>query len=419
MGRADGFWISFAWRDSNYASVYYGHGAESVDRNAVENWISTHHGFGMCEETRWKIGTGLCREGMKMKRIGFRVDANAEIASGHLMRCISISVQCRKLGADVVFLMAQENGVELLQKQNLEYDILHSDWKNWDADIPLMENKIKQWNIGCLVVDSYNITSCYLSAVNAMTKVLYIDDMCREPYDVTYLMKVLYWDDENYVNRMYEGTDVKLLLGLKYVLLREEFAKREILPERKKQIVVTTGGTDPYHVTLNFAKRFISEKELEDYTLLLILGGMNADCEEIVRLVGDYNRIEVRTNINNMAEVLAESAYVILAGGNTMYEACACVTPSVVFSFADNQVKSCRDFDERGIMLYAGDARNEDDISGKIMESLKKLVSDEGYRNRCREQMQRLVDGKGAMRIARVLCMDESVEWVEMQRNNP
>lgn len=343
-------------------------------------------------------------------RIAFRVDANARIASGHLMRCISIAVQCRKLGADVIFLMAQENGVELLQKQNLEYDILHSDWRNWDADIALMQQKMEEWNVDRLVVDSYQITQRYLSKVNAMTQVLYIDDMCREPYDVTYLMKALYWEDENYVNRMYEGTDVKLLLGLKYVLLREEFAKGVSLPERKKQIVVTTGGTDPYHVTLDFAKRFMEESSLKDYRLLLITGAMNEDVTEIRKLAEENDRMMVRSNISNMAQVLGESSYVILAGGNTMYEACACATPSVVFSFADNQVKSCRDFDERGIMPYAGDARRDGDISGEIMSALKNLMSDEAYRNRCREQMQRLVDGKGALRVARVLCMDESVE---------
>ena len=48
--------------------------------------------------------------------IGFRVDANEVIATGHLMRCISIALECKKRGQQCIFFMAEDKETEQLRK---------------------------------------------------------------------------------------------------------------------------------------------------------------------------------------------------------------------------------------------------------------------------------------------------------------
>ena len=49
-------------------------------------------------------------------RIGFRADANEFIASGHIMRCMAIALQCKKLGAQCIFILAEDKQTDRLIK---------------------------------------------------------------------------------------------------------------------------------------------------------------------------------------------------------------------------------------------------------------------------------------------------------------
>ena len=64
----------------------------------------------------------------------------------------------------------------------------------------------------------------------------------------------------------------------------------------------------------------------------------------------------------------------ISAGGTTLYELCACGTPTISYSFADNQLNNVKQFDEDGIIPYAGDVRYED-ISLSIRNNIKKMMN--------------------------------------------
>ena len=63
-----------------------------------------------------------------MAKIYFRTDGNEEIATGHIMRCLSIARACAALHAEVCFLVSDEQSMtilaeRLLPRMNLKYNV--------------------------------------------------------------------------------------------------------------------------------------------------------------------------------------------------------------------------------------------------------------------------------------------------------
>lgn len=77
--------------------------------------------------------------------IGFRLDANKYIASGHMMRCIIIARQCVKMGEKCVFLLASDENVDVLKKYDMDYYILNTEWNDWDRSITSVIKCVKKW----------------------------------------------------------------------------------------------------------------------------------------------------------------------------------------------------------------------------------------------------------------------------------
>ena len=95
----------------------------------------------------------------------------------------------------------------------------------------------------------------------------------------------------------------------------------------------------------------------------------------------------------------------VSAGGTTLYELCACGTPTISYAFADNQLNNVIQFQEDEIIDYAGDARCGNLIE-KILYYLEQYRSDKDLRLKRARKMQQLVDGNGSMRIVH--------EWKEI-----
>ena len=76
--------------------------------------------------------------------------------------------------------------------------------------------------------------------------------------------------------KKYEKTSTLCLSGPKYIPLREEFNKKNVVNKREKNILVTTGGTDKYNVLLDFLKCFVECDVFKDYGVYIIIGSMNA-----------------------------------------------------------------------------------------------------------------------------------------------
>ena len=341
--------------------------------------------------------------------IGFRVDANEIVATGHLMRCITIAMECRKRGEECIFLLAEDKETDKLKERDIPYCILHSKWNHLDQEKELLRQMVEKKQIDWLIVDTYQISDNYLEYLEKYVKVLYIDDMGEKVYPVSAVLHYSQWQDDFSYQEKYSLTHTVLLSGMKYVPIREEFKKNADCL-REKSVLITTGGTDPYNIAGKLLRELIKNKCFQEFSFQVVIGSMNQNMQMLQELAQQESRICLHHNINNIDEYMRKCTCAVSAGGTTLFELCASGLPTVCFSFADNQIKFSKELSERKIMMYAGDARENSALSHIICDNLEQLVKNQILCQTYSEHMQELVDGNGASRIAEFLSEQTTKE---------
>lgn len=339
-------------------------------------------------------------------KVGFRVDANEYIATGHLMRCIAIAKECENFGMECRFFLAEDKMTDKLREHQLSYHILYTQWDRLDLELPVMKELIQKEQLQWLIVDSYQADAGYLMALNEECKVMYIDDLITERYDIAAVLHYSYLKKDIGYKELYNNSNTMVLAGADYVPLRIEF-QRKVPTQREQAILITTGGTDPYKITQRILAHKNEYEELKQYAFHVIVGNMNQSIDKLELMANEDSKIILHKNVNNMSDYMRQCECAVSAGGTTLYELCACETPTVCFSFADNQKEFVQCMGREGIMISAGDAREDDRIEQSILRSVTDLIQREKLRDQLAERMRNLVDSFGTARIAKVLAQTD------------
>lgn len=133
-----------------------------------------------------------------------------------------------------------------------------------------------------------------------------------------------------------------------------------------------------------------------------VIGSLNPRIEAIKKF--SRRNIILHINERNMSNLMRDCDAAVSAVRSTLYELCACGTPSVTYVLADNQTDAAEMFGRLGIMINAGYCRNNNDIFPAMVEALRGM--NETVRAEMSAKMQRLVDGNGAVRIADVIMRE-------------
>lgn len=329
-----------------------------------------------------------------------RTDMNDTIATGHVMRCLSIADAVRWYGEDVTFILADTNAVELLSNRGYNYIVLNTVWNDMESEVDKLQAVIRERQIGKLLIDSYQVTQQYLETIKREVKIAYIDDINAFLYPVDMLICYAnYWKKFEYEQR-YEG--VKLLLGARYAPIREVFqnCKKKCIKDRIENVLILSGGTDQYDIIRTFLERVQREKYVQ---INVLCGRYYKDYEALKERYREAENVLIQKAVLDIEKYMDEADVVITAGGTTLYEICALGTPAISFSFVDNQLDNVFQFQKDGIIDYAGDARINDVID-KVLKLLDAYSKEK--RSEQSEKMQIMVDGLGAKRIAE--------EWIKL-----
>lgn len=349
-----------------------------------------------------------------------RTDANSFVASGHVMRCLTIAMEIRKLGEQVTFITSDIQAKELILSKGFELICLDSKWDNLNLELNKLISIIREQNIEKLLIDSYYVTEFYLVELRKHVKLIYFDDLGKFPYPVDILINYNNYSSLFEYKKWANNHNTKLLLGCTYAPIREEFIGfKRIVPNNVKNILLTTGGSDSYHVAYKFIQYLINyynngcilnkENEglmfdLKNINIHVVLGNFHPDKELLQKVVMKYPNIALHINVNYMSDLLRQTDIAISAGGFTMYELCACGIPMITYSFADNQILGVQGFHELGVAQYCGDVRDgEEALWNKIIDALKFYSANYELNCKIALKSQALVDGYGAYRIAKFI----------------
>lgn len=325
-----------------------------------------------------------------------RADANEHIGAGHVMRCKSIAEALAERGAEVIFVTADHRGDSLLG--GFPSLCLDSDFRNMNQELPKLEELIRINKPSLILIDSYSVTEKYFDSLHRLVHTAYMDDLNAGFWNVDCLINY------NIVAPLYdysryEGTKTQLILEPLYAPLRNEFRafQPHVIRDKVSDILISAGGADPVMMTEKIIGTICPA--FRDTRFHFVIGSLNPRIEIIKKLSG--RNIILHINERNMSNLMRECDVAVSAAGSTLYELCACGTPTVTYVLADNQIGAAEEFGRLGIMINAGDCRKNDDISSVIAESLRGM-----NKAVCAEmsaKMQSLVDGKGAGRIADVI----------------
>jgi UDP-2,4-diacetamido-2,4,6-trideoxy-beta-L-altropyranose hydrolase len=297
----------------------------------------------------------------KSLRIVIRVDASIEIGIGHVMRCLTLAQALKEDGSNVQFICRKHKGhlienikakgfevfsLELFSENKCNNELFHSDWLGvtQQQDAQECASILKDIQPDWLIVDHYAIDKTWQSQLKwTYKKLMIIDDLADRNHQCDILL------DQTFGRQGQEYKDIvpshcELLLGSKYALLRPEFTKwrnfslaRRSNPEFKK-LLISMGGTDPNNITvkvLEALKECNLPKELE---ITVIMGTTSPNLDKVKTQVHTMPyKTQVRVDIDNMAEVIANSDLAIGASGTTTWERCCLGLPSILFVLAENQ----------------------------------------------------------------------------------
>ncbi len=339
--------------------------------------------------------------------IAIRVDGNEIIATGHVMRCLSIAEQIRKFGVEVRFVLADDRPGQLIRNQGFEYDVLDTTWNQLDLETEQLCKYLQKREIDTMLLDTYYVTQEYLQNISHYTKIVYIDDLRKFAYPVHTVINYGAWvteDDYDQQGYYANGQRTQLLIGSQYVPLRDEFRYREFRVNKKvKRVLITTGGTDILNVAGGVLDELLHDDRTQELEYHVIVGCFNQNRDLLYSKAKRNNNIFLHENVSNMAEWMRNCDVAISAAGTTTYELCACGIPSICLEIADNQEGAIA-WEENGYMLYAGNAyKNRQLCMDNCRKYLVEYQNNYELRKEKSLRMQSLIDGLGAERIAQYL----------------
>ncbi len=347
-----------------------------------------------------------------MKTICIRTDGNDHIATGHIQRSLSIARALRDPAdsiisqTSVIFIVSDEKSERIL-KERFEYDsefpihVLNSDYTRLSEDADSLFDCVSQYNTSCLLIDSYQVSEDFFRKLHKSTKqagikLAYIDDQqILEEYDIDVMIN--YSTVSEPVS--YMSVPVRLC-GKIYTPLRKQFSEcNYTVRDKVRDIFISSGGTDPYGVSLILCSR------LKGYNLHILTSSLNSDITKIRELASSNDRIAVDEGINDVAGLMQKCDLGICAGGTTLGEICAVGLPSVSYIIADNQRSGVMEFVRDEIIPCAGDfTKDPENTVNTIISLIEDLKDkDRAEREKISQKMRRYIDGTGAQKIAKVL----------------
>jgi len=294
-------------------------------------------------------------------KVVFRVDASLEVGTGHVMRCLTLAQALKENGANVEFICREHDGnlidkirssgfnvhgLEAFEQTKVDNKLAHSHWlgatQEQDAHdcVNLLETEKLDW----LIVDHYALDEQWEKILKPYCKkIMAIDDLADRKHQCDVLLDQTFGrQQEDYLS--FTNRDCQLLLGSQYALLRPEFAKwRPYSLKRRykpafKQLFINMGGVDVDNITESILDELKRCNLPNNLKIIIVMGSLAPHLESVKsKALALPYKIEIKVDVGNMAEIMANSDVAIGAAGSTTWERCCLGLPTIQIVTAKNQ----------------------------------------------------------------------------------
>ena len=344
----------------------------------------------------------------------FRVDASLQIGTGHLMRCLTLAECLKNNGIDISFICRKNSGnlrakiikkgfrlfeLESLSKARYDDKLFHSKWltvtQQEDADQckEILEKIKPDW----LVVDHYALDHEWESDLKHLsTNLMVIDDLADRNHNCDLLLDQTFGRiAEHYIDLVPKLCTV--LVGPEYSLLRPDFSEwRSYSIERRSQanfknLLITMGGVDLENHTEDVLIKLNRCSLPEDINITIVLGSHCPNLESLkMRAERSKYTVSIKVDVDNMAEIMANSDIAIGAAGTTSWERCCMGLPTIQIVLAENQ----KFLAEKLSKINASMLVNENNSLESLINDASKWMQDVSISS------AKITDGTGTLKVA-------------------
>ena len=328
------------------------------------------------------------------------------MASGHLVRSLALAQAWESLGGRALLVARCSSGdaPASVAASGIELVVAPASHPD-DADSDFVATLIKARGASWVSCDGYHFDARYTGRLRREgARVLVLDDVATAPlYDADAIL------NQNIGAQRFTYACVgpaALLLGPRFALLRPEFLSRapraDSDPRGSVRVLVTMGGSDPDNQTARVL-RALDEVEAPALEVTVIVGNTNPHRQALQQQIRGLRRQDV-TLIDNPPDVAAqfERAHFAISGaGSTCYELCHLGVPMILVTLAANQRGIADGLQEVDAAVHVG--RADQAIDAELVAATRLLAADPARRRRMAAAGRRLVDGKGAERVARTM----------------
>lgn len=318
-------------------------------------------------------------------RVVVRADASSVVGIGHLMRCLALT-QALRDGDDEVVLLTSADPGPLAQGWSREgATIRHVNAEAGStADAALTAEVVRELAAAWLVLDGYAFGAKYRSELESGAHHVIIDDHGAAGLRADLVVNGnLYGHDG-----LYPDVRGRLLTGPRYAMLRRDFRST---PRRGGEgTVLSLGGADRDARTAMLVEA-LTKRGIRGRVVI----GPRYRSPQAVRAKAIESGWEVVDAPEEMARLLGSAEMAVVGAGTTALECVALGVPMVAVLMADNQAAVSTALDDLGLAAVADGADPE-----HVSDLAAALASDPTRRAAMTNIGPRLVDGRGALRVA-------------------
>jgi len=319
----------------------------------------------------------------------FWVSGSPQVGFGHLRRSWTLAQALKHQGAEVLFFVTSAQAAAVLRPSGLRVRVA----RTTRAFIATLRAASEKSNVQC-VVDDPAAGTTFFKRLMEVAPVWCVDDTAKRFFPVTAVVNGTAAIEKAEFRLL---PQTRLFAGSRYILLRQAFAarKRRRFDGPVKRVLILSGGGSSrglVRMTLPVVRTLLREAMID------VVAGPMSDISGF----SGIKMVQVYRSPKQMDKLMRKADIAISAGGQTLYELAAVQTPTIGVRVASNQRLNLKGLSQAGALIDAGSVATRS-FSNRLVRALRQLSGSAVHRQKLAKNARRMVDGRGALRLAQAM----------------